>query len=357
MPALALLLVACSSETPTPSSPQPGHDAGDPCANGACQDGPRPTDDAAQPEAPPSNVLVSDPEGQGARDLQLVAGYLYWRGGTDRIVRAPTTGGGAKTLFTHAQGSSIVNQIWGLVVDEASIYFTDDGNMGQRGLYKMPSDGSMPPAIVAEGRAPYAIAADADDVCFVDGDAIRCSKKSDGTTTTVARGVASYMTNLAVDHGFVYFQAALESMADEVYRLPVTAVAPDPDAGSDAGGPAPEKVSIVPGRYVIGLSSHVENGFIYWGTLDRVYRASATSPATEVIPAASDTSSSSPDALYAFGNAVYWIDTFPPGSVTQLSLLDGSRMPLYAAGGATSLAVDDQYLYAANESDILKLPR
>jgi hypothetical protein len=75
-----------------------------------------------------------------------------------------------------------------------------------------------------------AIAGDADDVCFVDGDAIRCSKKSGGTMTTLARGVASSMTPLVVDRGFVYFSAALESMADEVYRFPVTAVAPEPDA-------------------------------------------------------------------------------------------------------------------------------
>jgi hypothetical protein len=356
LPSLPILILAaaCSSESANPSS---SPDGGNPCTNGACQDAATDNGNGSQPEAAPIPVLVSDPQGEGVHDLQRVGDYLYWGGGLNRIVRAPTAGGAATTLFTHPQMEMDIFQIDHIAVDETGIYFTDYGDVGTRGLYTMPLDGSAAPTLLAAGRSPTSIASDADDVCFTDGDAIRCFNKSSTSTTTVARGVANFETRLAVDRGLVYFQSPLESMADEVYRFPVTTVAPDPDAGSDAGGTPPEKVSIVPGRYVIGLSSHVDNGFIYWGTLDRVYRASATTPATEVIPAASDTSSSSPDALYAFGDLVYWVDTFPPGSVTRMSLKDGTRTDVYQAGGAFSLAADDQYLYAAKGSNILKLPR
>src|SRR5258706_14767380 len=110
MVAALALLGACSSDVPPPSPARDG--GGDPCAKGACEDGApdaqRAADGAPRVDAPPNNVLVSDPDGASVSDLHRGADFLYWRGGVNRIVRAPTSGGTATTLFTHPQnGSSI----------------------------------------------------------------------------------------------------------------------------------------------------------------------------------------------------------------------------------------------------------
>jgi hypothetical protein len=352
-----VLFTACSNSDAPPVTP--AGDGGPSCAMQTCEDAPvTPGDDGStgtDVPQPPNTVLVSDPEGDYANQLGVSAGYLYWIGGTKRIVRAPTAGGAATTLFVHPSQDSFTVEIGGMVVDDTAVYFTDPGDMGQRGLYKMPLDGSTPPALVVEGVASDAIADDGDDLCFVDGDAIRYVKKSGGAATTLVRGIAGYRTQIAVSAGFVYFQAALEGLAEEVYRIPLTAVAPDPDAGSDAGGPQPEKVSVVPGRYTLTLYRHVDQGFVYWGALDSIFRASATSAATEIIPGTNEFNTSPPDTLYAHQGVVYWVK-YSASGISQQAVPDGmlSMVPYAPAVGA--LVADDTSLYGAAGPDIHKFP-
>src|SRR5258708_179510 len=137
-----VLLGACSSQDAPLATPVV--DGGPSCTTQNCDDAPVPPGDdgGAQPEVPPppDYTLVSDPDGAYASDLGVSGGYLYWVGGTNRIVRAPTAGGAATTLFVHPRKSSGVVEIGGMVVDGAAVYFTDPRDMGQPGPSKHAPD-------------------------------------------------------------------------------------------------------------------------------------------------------------------------------------------------------------------------
>jgi hypothetical protein len=397
---LAVVLFGCSDSSPSPT-PNTGPD-GAPCDDALCRDAaqadsadarrqPDATDataiadasdagrsaDGPSPESgAPANVLVSDPAGERVSQLQMGSGFLYWVGGTHRIARVAIDGTGATTLHTQPGTSSSTIAIGGIAIDNTNLYFTHagDGNNADRGVYKIPLDGAAAPLRLAQASNPFAIAVDGDDICFTNGADVGRVSKSGGAVTTLVRDAVSYRTRLVVHRGHLFFAAGLESMAEELYRLPVTASLPPlvdagaGDAQDDAGprdaaeaGAMLEKISVVPGRYTMLLSPRVDGDFVYWGASDSVYRWSEGTAAVAVAvvqdPLNPMNTSPPSEVLYPFDGTIYWVSTWATsGTIYKQSVPNGTRTTI-ANFAAASIVADNAYLYAATGSYIVRYPR
>jgi hypothetical protein len=144
-----------------------------------------------------------------------------------------------------------------------------------------------------------------------------------------------------------------------LYRLPLDAVVPDADAGADggpeAGGPSPEKISTVSGRYEMTMSNRVDDGFVYWMASGSIFRFSPTAgPALEVVPLDDPPR----DVLHVYGGTIFWAASSAfGGSHVYKRAVENGMTEVVASVDARSLAADDQYLYAASGKDILRFHR
>jgi hypothetical protein len=316
--------------------------------------------------APVVPAFLSDPSGSSTTQLQLANGYLYWLSGTHRLARAAVDGSGAATIFTH-DGTQAFITIGGVAVDAQNVYFTDtgaDGTKGKSGVYKMPLDGSAAPTKIAEAAIPGRLSLDGDTLCFVDGSELH-QVKTDGSNplTLLHAAAASYRTRLLVSEGFLYFHSAIGSESEDVYRVPLNVADPSAataagDAGS--GGPAtvPQKISIVTGNYEVLLATTADSKYVYWATVDSVFRwkdgDAAPTVAGVVVDQLQVSNTSAPrSALLGLGNFIYWVggdglnkQQIPDGKRTNLS----SKQPDY-------IVADASYIYGTLGKDIVRVAR
>jgi hypothetical protein len=300
--------------------------------------------------------FVSDPNGEFASELRIVGDYLYWMGSNYHVVRAPLAGGAGTTLFTHPKVDRDVVELGGLTADDSGIYFTDEGDTGTDGVYKLALDGAGGPMQLAVGRHnPTAIAVTGDDLVYIDGDALRHVKKSGAPVVTMALGVNVYNTQVVIDGGYVYLKAEMGDITQHVYRIPLTAVIADEDAGVDGGTAPLEKISVVGGRYEIALSPRADQGYVYWIASGSFFRSSTATNTAEEVTMVADPPRYT---LYAYAGTIYWAaNAFAGGGTVYKQAVQNGMPEVVASIGAASLVADDRYLYVASGKDIYRFSR
>ncbi len=337
---------------------------------------------------------ISDPSASFPSQLTLAGGYLYWLSGTHQIARAPADASQpAAVIFTHAGTSRSIVAIGGIAVGADALYFTDegDGAATERGVYQLALDGSGTPTKLTDGAQPAAIALDGDTLCFTDGSDLRQVKTNGQSAITLLHGGVDYRTGLLVSQGFVYFPAAFGADAQDLYRLPLGMA--DPAAAGSSGGSGgsasggasgvsgasgtsgaggasgtagaggaanngAQKVSTVPGRYDILLASRVDNGDIYWGVEETIYKWSgsaggASSVAVVTDPLDEQATAPPHSVLVPFDGTLYWVggDEITSSTIFEQALPNGTRT-VVAPVSASSLALDTQYVYAGVSNGI-----
>jgi len=330
------------------------------------QGGTSPSGGSAGSTSADPNVLVSDPAAGITAGLVLDAGYLYWRSGTHAIARATTAGTGAEVLFTRPGDEASTVAIGGIAVANGYVYFTDTGERDRVtvGVYKLPITGGTATK-VADGMQPYNIATQGDEICFTDNTDLKHVTTAGGPVTTLVTGAVSYRSELMMSGGYCYFPATLGASAEDLYRVPLPVAeggeggAPGA-AGAGGGESTPERVSVVSGRAEILLAPQVDQGYVYWGAGDSIYRwtpGAAGDPMAvgDVYDPLRPMDTSPPrSVLFPKDGTLYWVGG--QSTLFQQMLPDGEREVL-SVRGASSIVVDAAYVYGTAGANITRYAR
>ena len=364
-----LLAFACSSKRST------NPDAGmGPDTPGALADTPVAKDVPAKDVAPAPDLspdsapFLADPGSGVITGLQIQETDLYWIGGYHRIVKAASDGTAATTLYTAPGKNTGYVAIEGIALDDSNVYFTyaGDGDYANRGVYKLPLAGASTPIKLTSTQNPNvtipdAIAVSGADIYYSESSAILHVKTSGGTVTTMVQDRGNPNdSRLVIKQGYLYFTMLVGSSGrDDVYRLPLGAATSVPmDAGSADGGEspmAPEKVSLVPGNYSIQLGQRLDQGFLYWGVFNTVYRTDGNSPAAEVFTAGSSlqpTETGLGGCLLPYDGIMYWSRA---GRLFKQTVGVAGNGTAFANGGTGDMVADANFLYLASGATITRL--
>lgn len=368
-PGFIFLAVACSSKSST--NPDAGIGPG---TSDALADTPLATDTPAKEVAstpdlsPDSPPFLADPGSGVIEHLQIQGTNLYWIGGYHRIVKASLDGTAATTLYAAPLHDSYTVAIADIALDDSNVYYTydGDGDYANRGVFQLPLVGASAPIKLTSTQNPNvtipgAITVAGDDIYYSESSTILHVKTSGGAVTTVVqdRGSPNDST-LVIMKGYLYFTMLVgTSGRDDVYRLPVGVAAPVAvDAGAaDGGGAAiaPEKVSLVPGNYSIQLGQRVDQGFLYWGVFNTVYRTDGNAPAAEMFTAGSSlqpTETGLGGCLLPYDGIMYWNRA---GRMFRQTIGVAGNGTAFANVEAGDMVADANYLYLASGSTITRL--
>ena len=381
---MVLLASSCSSSASTA-----GKDSGE----GLGEDAPLATPDVHQdtssnkdavkaPDLPDAAAYLSDPSGKGISRLHIEGRNLYWISGYHRLMKASLDDQKISTLYTTPGTDSSTIALADFATDSENAYLAYDGDKdyANRGVHKLPLDGSAAPIVLARSpnpnvTYPNSVVVSGDSVCYSEASAIRQVKTSGGDITTMVqnRGTPNDQ-RLLIQDAYVYFTMAFGATArDELYRWPIGAPAPAPvdgggaggvDGGVDGGGSSvtPEKVSLVPGNYSILLGRRVDRGYLYWAVENVVYRTDGKSPAVEVLTGGSPLQPSDTGVgycLFPFEGVLYWGHGTFSGSDRLFKQTVGvaGNGTVIANFGPNDMVADADYLYVADGADIWRLPR
>jgi hypothetical protein len=142
---------------------------------------------------------------------------------------------------------------------------------------------------------------------------------------------------------------------DDMYRLPVSAAV---NVAVDGGsGPTPEKVSLVPGNMSIQIGKRLDQGFLYWGVFNTVYRTDGNSPATEVFTAGTLLQPSETGLggyLLPYDGTMFWSRA---GKMFKQAIGAAGNGTAFANVSAGDMVADANYLYVVTSAGIARITR
>ena len=151
---------------------------------------------------------------------------LFWVTASGSVQSMPKAGGAVQTLGTEVNGVT-----WGVAIDASYFYFAATASLSAT-ISRVPLSGGPVTDLVTVAADVTAIAVDAANVYFVDGDALSSVPVAGGTSSVIANGFSGTMA-LKADSGNVYASISLgNGPTGSVVRIPVTGGPPTVLAGS-----------------------------------------------------------------------------------------------------------------------------
>jgi hypothetical protein len=251
----------------------------------------------------------------GASYFALTDSYVYW--GSDQshnhaIHRVALGDGSDITLLDR---SSLDDHLQGIAVDSTALYLLEGGISRPLGLAKMPIDGSSAPTTLVSLNSVWDLGIGGGYIYYYDVNqaAIARISTAGGTPTVLIRNVDPVGMTLA--NGYVYFvHPHANSSVYHVFRVPVTAQAPDLDAGlagaGDASAADADGGSLLPGAEVIaatgpfGASPVADSTNLYWGDHSNLMMVPLAGGMPVMIGQAPQDDII--DEIATSGSAVYW---------------------------------------------------
>ncbi len=151
-------------------------------------------------------ILTTLVDQQMIGTFELDGSFFYWTNTYEGTIERMPVGGGAATTLVRD-----LNRPVGIAVDRGLLFFSEFGSLSRMPTY---DDGSVQSFVLDDGpskviaaRQPgaRAVATDDDNVYWATSSAVMKASKSGGAPTTL--GATSLSTELVVDEGFVYWHS------------------------------------------------------------------------------------------------------------------------------------------------------
>jgi hypothetical protein len=302
-----------------------------------------------------------------AKFLAVNDSALFWAN-SEVIHRINLSDGSDTTLLDHSSNSTTL-EVYGIALDASNLYFAERGfQSGTRGLgvAKISLDGSSGATTIAD--APYI----ASPVVVADGylyfqvsnptgpyvTTLQRVAVGGGTPTALISNVAGGLGAMAVAGGYLWF-----SLANAVYRIPVTAQAASGDAGVDAGVDAGASTDDAGNPLLPGAEIFDPNGGASELTTDanRLYGASGENLWALPLTGGQRTTLAQSPTLHDFmfgdtytnvralalhGGWIYWnYDASQYADISKTPITGGQTVAVVPKSPATAIATNSSSMY------------